>query len=118
MMRQPTRITGERWSTLLAAIPMAARAVAAAAGSERQSEGELDALFDLVEDTTGAEPGEQSVGGLAVFVVGLVLDAAAIKRIGAPIMGVAILLGLAVLAARLWRLEPSEATSPAVTEAV
>ena len=53
-----------------------------------------------------------------MFVVGLVLDAAAIKRIGAPIMGVAILLGLAVLAARLWRLEPSEATSPAVTEAV
>jgi hypothetical protein len=53
-----------------------------------------------------------------VFVVGLVANSAEIKRIGAPIMGLAILLGLAVLAARLWRLEPDEATTPAVATAV
>ena len=45
-------------------------------------------------------------GGLAVFVVGLVLNSAEIKRVGAPAMGVAILLGLAVLAARLWSTRP------------
>ncbi len=56
-------------------------------------------------------------GGLAVFVVGLVANSVELKRIGAPIMGLAILLGLAVLAARLWRLEPDEATTPAVATA-
>lgn len=39
--------------------------------------------------------------GLAVFVVGLVAESAEIKRIGAPVMGIAILLGLGVYAARL-----------------
>jgi hypothetical protein len=48
-------------------------------------------------------------GGLAVFVIGLVLNLAEVKRIGAPVMGVAILLGLAVLAARLWGTRPADA---------
>jgi hypothetical protein len=39
--------------------------------------------------------------GLAIFVVGLVADTAAIKRIGTPIMGAAILLGLLTAALRL-----------------
>ena len=40
--------------------------------------------------------------GLAIFIVGLVLDAAILKRIGTPIMGLALLLGLATFASRLW----------------
>jgi hypothetical protein len=41
--------------------------------------------------------------GLAVFLVGLGQDIAEIKRIGAPTMGVGILIVLYVLAMRLWR---------------
>lgn len=40
--------------------------------------------------------------GLAVFVIGLILESAEIKRIGAPLMGVALLFALAVLAWRAW----------------
>ena len=40
--------------------------------------------------------------GLAVFVVGLIAESAVIKRVGSPVMGLAILLALAVLAARTW----------------
>jgi hypothetical protein len=40
--------------------------------------------------------------GLIVFLVGLVLEVAVVKRIGAPLMGVSILLGLATIAIRLW----------------
>ena len=48
--------------------------------------------------------------GLAVFVVGLIVDTAEIKRIGAPVMGVTLLLALGLLASRLW------STSPDTTE--
>ncbi|MCC6383373.1 MAG: hypothetical protein IT304_12775, partial [Dehalococcoidia bacterium] len=44
--------------------------------------------------------------GLAVFMVGLITEAAEVKRIGAPLMGVALLAALAVLASRLWSGEP------------
>jgi hypothetical protein len=44
--------------------------------------------------------------GLAVFMVGLILDTAEIKRIGAPLMGVALLVALGLLAPRLWSTEP------------
>jgi hypothetical protein len=49
-------------------------------------------------------------GGLAVFVIGLILDSAEIKRIGAPVMGAALLVALAILATRLWssQLDTSE----------
>ncbi len=49
-------------------------------------------------------------GGLTVFVIGLILDSAEIKRIGAPVMGVALLVALAILATRLWssQLDTSE----------
>ncbi len=49
--------------------------------------------------------------GLAVFATGLIVDSAIIKRIGAPVMGAAILLGLALLAPRLWasRRDPAPA---------
>ncbi len=40
--------------------------------------------------------------GLVVFAVGLIAGVAEIKRVGAPVMGVAILLGLAVRAMDLW----------------
>jgi cell shape-determining protein MreD len=36
--------------------------------------------------------------GLAVFVIGLIVDTAEIKRIGAPIMGTTLLIALAILA--------------------
>ena len=40
-------------------------------------------------------------GGLLVFVAGLILDSAEVKRIGAPVMGVALLFALAVYGYRL-----------------
>ena len=46
--------------------------------------------------------------GLIVFVAGLILDSAEIKRIGAPVMGIALLFSLAVLAWTALR-EPLEA---------
>ena len=47
--------------------------------------------------------------GLLIFIVGLVGDVVILKRIGAPLMGVALLLALATLAQRLWasRSEPA-----------
>jgi hypothetical protein len=44
--------------------------------------------------------------GLLVFVVGLILDTAEIKRIGAPLMGVTLLLALGLLAVRAWGSDP------------
>ena len=48
--------------------------------------------------------------GLAVFAIGLILDASEIKRVGAPVMGVALLVALAILGWRLWssRLDTAE----------
>jgi len=40
--------------------------------------------------------------GLVVFVIGLILDTAEIKRIGAPVMGITLLVALAILASRAW----------------
>ena len=59
-------------------------------------------------------------GGLVVFVIGLIANSAELKRIGAPVMGLAILIGLAVAAARLWRLDAADAEaspSPAAAAA-
>lgn len=44
--------------------------------------------------------------GLAVFVIGLIVDTAEIKRIGAPVMGVTLLVALGLLAARAWGATP------------
>jgi hypothetical protein len=44
--------------------------------------------------------------GLAVFVIGLIVDTAELKRIGAPVMGVTLLAALAVLAWAAIRTEP------------
>ncbi len=41
--------------------------------------------------------------GLLVFVIGLIVDTAELKRIGAPIMGIVLLVALGILAARAWR---------------
>lgn len=41
--------------------------------------------------------------GLLVFVIGLIVDTVEIKRVGAPLMGVTLLLALAVLAMAAWR---------------
>ena len=41
-------------------------------------------------------------GGLVIFLLGLIAVSPELKRIGAPIMGIAILLGLATIAVRLW----------------
>lgn len=51
--------------------------------------------------------------GLVIFVIGLLQEEASIKRIGTPIMGTAILVGLATFAARLGavRTEPATAAS-------
>ena len=37
-----------------------------------------------------------------IFIVGLVAGIALIKEIGAPLMGVSLLLGLATIGSRLW----------------
>lgn len=52
--------------------------------------------------------------GLAVFVIGLIVDTAEIKRIGAPVMGVTLLVALAFLAVRAWSSAPdtSELDAP------
>jgi hypothetical protein len=48
--------------------------------------------------------------GLVVFLVGLVANVTILKQIGAPVMGVSILLGMAVLAGRLWTSRMETAT--------
>ena len=52
--------------------------------------------------------------GLVVFLVGLVLNEVALKRIGAPLMGVSLLFALALIAPRLWqeRAEPAPVSEP------
>jgi len=45
--------------------------------------------------------------GLVTFIAGLLADTAAIKRVGTPVMGAAILLGLLTAAMRLRAGEPA-----------
>ena len=47
--------------------------------------------------------------GLVVFLVGLIAGSPELKRIGSPIMGIAILVGLATIAIRLWSSDLREA---------
>jgi hypothetical protein len=49
--------------------------------------------------------------GLLVFVVGLIVDTAEIKRIGAPVMGITLLAALAILAMRAISASMAEAES-------
>jgi len=49
--------------------------------------------------------------GLLVFVVGLIVDTAAIKRIGAPVMGLTLYVALAILAMRAWSASLASAES-------
>ncbi|HEX7197063.1 MAG TPA: hypothetical protein VF364_09565 [Candidatus Limnocylindria bacterium] len=53
--------------------------------------------------------------GLVVFVSGLLLDTAEIKRIGAPVMGITLLVALGFLATRAWSglLDTAELEAPA-----
>jgi hypothetical protein len=46
--------------------------------------------------------------GLAVFIVGLIAESTEIKRIGSPVMGLAIFLGLAVVGMRVWAAREAE----------
>ena len=46
--------------------------------------------------------------GLLVFAIGPIIDTAEIKRIGAPVMGVTLLVALGLLAARAWGSTPAE----------
>ena len=55
--------------------------------------------------------------GLVVFVAGLLADSAELKRIGAPVMGVALLVSLAVLAMRMWGTSPAADETPLAAEA-
>ena len=49
--------------------------------------------------------------GLLVFVIGLIVDTSEIKRIGAPVMGVTLLVALAILAVRAKSASMSSAES-------
>jgi predicted membrane protein len=41
--------------------------------------------------------------GLLVFVIGLIVDTVELKRIGAPVMGIVLLISLGILALGAWR---------------
>lgn len=64
--------------------------------------------FRLGADRAGTWPwADQAVFwflniGLVIFVVGLVMETAIIKQVGAPVMGLAALLGVGTMYARLW----------------
>jgi hypothetical protein len=68
----------------------------------------LGLLFTLTASRRGRWPwADQLVFwgvnvGLLIFIVGLVAGIALIKEIGAPLMGVSLLLGLATIGSRLW----------------
>jgi hypothetical protein len=47
-------------------------------------------------------------GGLLVFATGLVTEAAELKRIGAPVMGICLLIGLAFIGMRLMERPPAD----------
>jgi CO dehydrogenase/acetyl-CoA synthase delta subunit len=59
-----------------------------------------NALFAVVASTWGPRDNRISLwvvnGGLALFLVGLFADIAILKQIGAPVMGLALLHGIAV----------------------
>lgn len=59
-----TDFTTEQWLTLLDAGPAIARAVASAAGSRGQTEHELDAFVDIVQDAASSESGDALLGEL------------------------------------------------------
>jgi hypothetical protein len=69
-MTRRTDFTTEQWSTLLTAIPLAARAVAAAAGASRQTEDELHEFVDLVQDAANDDAGDQLVSDLVTDIHG------------------------------------------------
>jgi len=56
-------------------------------------------------------------GGLVVFVVGLIAESPEIKRVGAPVMGVSLLVGLALLALDLWAARRTTASPADPTDA-
>ncbi|TAJ99930.1 MAG: hypothetical protein EPO36_10505 [Chloroflexota bacterium] len=64
-------------------------------------------LLTLTDDRADRWPWASQIGfwgtnlGLAVFLVGLVAESSMLKMIGAPVMGVSLLVGLAALAMRL-----------------
>jgi hypothetical protein len=51
--------------------------------------------------------------GLVVFLLGLIAESPELKRIGSPIMGIGILIGLATIALRLWSSDLSAAAEGA-----
>jgi hypothetical protein len=51
--------------------------------------------------------------GLVIFLAGLIGDVVMLKRIGAPVMGLSLLLGLATFASRLWASDLSSAEASA-----
>ena len=53
--------------------------------------------------------------GLVIFLFGLIAESPELKRIGSPIMGIGILIGLATIALRLWSSDLSAATEDAAT---
>jgi hypothetical protein len=67
----------------------------------------LGLLLALTADTGGRRAGMSQVVfwgvnlGLLVFVIGLIVDTAEIKRIGAPVMGIALLVALGLIASQL-----------------
>jgi len=69
-----------------------------------------NALFALVARTAGARANPVTIwgvnAGLVVFTAGLVADVSILKQIGAPIMGLMLLHGLAVLFRQLGSKEP------------
>jgi hypothetical protein len=63
-MTRRTDFTTDQWLTLLDAGPAIARAVANVAGSPGQTEDELEAFVDIVQDAASSETGDTLLGDL------------------------------------------------------
>lgn len=65
-MTRRADFTDEQWTSLLEAGPAIARTVATAAGSGRQTERELEAFVDMVQDAASAAAGDTLLTDLVV----------------------------------------------------
>jgi hypothetical protein len=72
----PDEFTEQQWQQLLAAGPAIARAVAAASGSERQSEAELATFLELLERTADDTEQSRLLGRLAADTRTMLADGA------------------------------------------
>ena len=109
--------TDQQWQQLLEAPPQIARAVAAAAGSDRQSEGELAAFLDLVERTRGDVADHQLLGLLASDVHTLLAAGSLQATSEDPVAILSVMADdIQARAIRLWLLDVARTVAKAASE--